>query len=86
MITGVRSGIGLTRLIGFDRTNSVKLRQDGTNNGMPVGWPRRNDSKAGSQDIANHEELMVAMKASQERMEALMDVSLATTEAFRRKD
>jgi hypothetical protein len=27
---GVRSGIGLTRLIGLERTDSVELRQNGT--------------------------------------------------------
>jgi hypothetical protein len=34
----------------LDRTEPIKLRQDGINAGMPAGWPRRNDGKAGSQD------------------------------------
>jgi hypothetical protein len=39
--------MGLTRLFGLDRTDSIKLREDGTNTGTHVGWSRRNDIKTG---------------------------------------
>jgi hypothetical protein len=35
--TGVRNEIGMTRIIGLDRTNSIKLKQDGINTGTSVG-------------------------------------------------
>jgi hypothetical protein len=42
-----------------------------------VSWMHDRQAKA----EANHEELMATLKASQERMESLMNVSLETTEA-----
>lgn len=49
MTTGVRSGTGLTRVIGLCRTRSIKLRQAETNNEASVGQPRRIEGSVESQ-------------------------------------
>jgi hypothetical protein len=46
MTTGVRSGLGLTRLIGLDRTDLIKLRKDGCLDRRTEGLVKRNDSHA----------------------------------------
>jgi hypothetical protein len=47
--TDVRNRIGLTRLIGLDKTGSDELRQEGTNTGTPVVRPGIIDGMPGSQ-------------------------------------
>jgi hypothetical protein len=53
MTPGVRSGIGLSRLIGFARTDSIKLRQEGCQVRRNESPSKRNEGHArkdGSQD------------------------------------
>jgi hypothetical protein len=75
MRTLVRSAIGLTRLIGLDRNDSLELRQDGC-------LARRNEGRArkdGSQDRGQNEKIEIL----QGILVPWMDIHQARTEAMK---
>jgi hypothetical protein len=71
----------MERLLAAIRTNVVKIEANNKKPGVLRGTlvSRMDDHQAETE--ANHEEWITAIKASQERMEALMDVSLEITES-----
>jgi hypothetical protein len=66
--TGVRSGIGLTRLIGLVRTDSIVLRQDGCLVKRREAMQERTE--------ANRREMMAEIRAYSEKFEVLLGTRL----------
>jgi hypothetical protein len=79
--TGIRSGTGFTRLIGFDSTDPIELRQDGC-------LARGNERRA-RKNGANLRKIKAEIRANNENFEVLqgtlvsrMDIHQARTEAM----